>query len=112
MKKSKEEREAEKARREQIRNLWQSAGVTDIKGFNNLIDEMKKVILEEKYESGIDTHEQYRKNGKRPEESDNYCDGSYHKLVKTKDGKLALTVPRDRKDKFEPQVIKKHQLDI
>lgn len=40
MRKSKEEREAEKARKQQIRNLWQSAGVTDIRGVNNLIDEM------------------------------------------------------------------------
>ena len=112
MRKSKEEREAEKAKKQQIRNLWQSAGVTDIKSFNRLIDDMKKVILEDMYEAEMDTHLQYGKSEKRPEESDNYRNGVYHKLVKTKDGKLELRVPRDRNGEFEPQVVKKHQSDI
>ena len=52
-----------------MRNLWQSAGVTDIKGFNNPIDKIKKVILEDMYESEMDTHMQYEKNKNRPEET-------------------------------------------
>jgi len=41
-----------------------------------------------------------------------YKNGSYHKFVKTKDGELELIVPRDRSGEFEPQVVKKHQMDI
>ena len=41
---SKEEKQVQKARKQRIRELWQSAGVRDLEGFNNLIDEMKKVI--------------------------------------------------------------------
>lgn len=70
------------------------------------------MILEDMYEAEMDTHMQYGKSEKRPRKSDNYRNGSYHKLVKTKDGKLELTVPRDRSGEFEPQVIKKHQSDI
>ena len=109
---SKEEKQVQKARKQRIRELWQSAGVRDLEGFNNLIDEMKKVILEDMYEVEMDTHLGYAKSAERPEESDNYRNGSYHKLVKTKDGNLELIVPRDRNGEFEPQVIKKHQSDI
>lgn len=109
---SKEEKLFQKARKQQIRELWQSAGVKDIEGFNNLIDEMKKVILEDMYEAEMDTHLGYAKSAERPEESDNYRNGNYHKLVKTKDGNLELVVPRDRNGEFEPQVIRKHQSDI
>ena len=41
-----------------------------------------------------------------------YLSGSYHKFVKTKDGELELVVPRDRSGEFEPQIVKKHQMDI
>lgn len=66
MKLSKEEKEGLKAKKQQIRNLWQSGGVTDIEGFNNRIDEMKKVILEDMYESEMATHLQYGKSDRRP----------------------------------------------
>lgn len=38
---TKEEKLAQKAQKQQIRELWQSTGVKDIDGFNRLIDEMK-----------------------------------------------------------------------
>lgn len=68
--------------------------------------------MENMYEAEMDTHLGYAKSAERPEESDNYCNGSYHKLVKTKDSNLELVVLRDRNGEFEPQLIKKHQSDI
>ena len=109
---SKEEKEAQKARQQQIRQLWQSAGIKDIAGVESLVQEMKKVLIEDMYQAEMDTHLGYSKNGERPEESENYRNGSYHKFVKTKDGELELIVPRDRSGEFEPQVVKKHQMDI
>ena len=109
---SKEEKAAQKARQEQIRHLWQSAGIKDIAGIESLIQEMKKVLIEDMYQAELDTHLGYGKNDERPEESENYRNGTYHKIVKTKDGGLELVVPRDRSGEFEPQVVKKHQMDI
>ena len=109
---SKEEKAAQKARQEQIRHLWQSAGIKDIAGIESLIQEMKKVLIEDMYQVELDTHLGYGKNDERPEESENYRNGTYHKIVKTKDGELELVVPRDRSGEFEPQVVKKHQMDI
>ena len=109
---SKEEKEAQKARQQQIRQLWQSAGIKDIAGIESLVQEMKKVLIEDMYQAELDTHLGYSKNWERPEESENYRNGSYHKFVKTKDGELELIVPRDRSGEFEPQVVKKHQMDI
>ena len=48
----------------------------------------------------------------RPENSDNYCNGSYEKIVKTSNGTLKLNVPRDRNREFEPKIVKKYQGDI
>lgn len=112
MKLSKEEELAQKARKQQIRNLWQSARVRDLNGFNNLIDEMKEVLLEDMYEAEMDEHLGYAKNKERHQETTNYRNGTYHKLVKTKSGNLELVVPRDHNREFEPQVIKKHRADI
>lgn len=112
MNKTKEEREADKLRKQKIRELWQTAGINDLDGFNDLIDKMKRDILEDIYEAEMDTHLKYGKNEKRPEESTNYRNGTYRKVVKTKDGELELMVPRDREGTFQPQIVKKHQNDI
>ena len=42
---SKEEKEAQKARQQQIRQLRQSAGIKDIAGVESLVQEMKKVLI-------------------------------------------------------------------
>jgi len=42
---SKEEKEAKKARQQQIRQLWQSAGIKDIAGVESLVQEIYTVIL-------------------------------------------------------------------
>ena len=42
---SKEEKEARKARQQQIRQLWQSAGIKDIAGVESLVQEIYTAIL-------------------------------------------------------------------
>jgi transposase-like protein len=54
----------------------------------------------------------FAKNDSRPENSDNYRNGSYGKTVKTSAGELELSAPQDRNGEFEPKIIKKHQNDI
>ena len=66
---TKEEKEAQRARQQQVRQLWQSAGVKDIKGIENLIQEMKKILIEDMYQAELDTHLGYGKHGERPENS-------------------------------------------
>ena len=64
---SKEEKEAQKARQQQIRQLWKRAGIKDIAGVESLVQEMKKVLIEDMYQAELDTHLGYSKNGERPE---------------------------------------------
>ena len=52
------------------------------------------------------------KNKKDLKKSVNHRHESYHKLIKTKDRKLELQVPRDRNGNFELQMIKKYQSNI
>ena len=42
---SKKEKEARKARQQQIRQLWQSAGIKDIAGVESLVQEIYTAIL-------------------------------------------------------------------
>ena len=44
--------------------------------------------------------------------TDNSRNGSYKKSVSSSQGEIELTVPRDRKGEYEPQIVKKRQLDI
>ncbi len=74
---SKEEKVAQKARQQQIRQ----AECRD-KGHSRRrkpdTGEMKKALIEDMYQAELDTHLGYGKNEERPEESENYRNGSYH----------------------------------
>lgn len=65
MNKAKEEREADKLRKQKIRELWQTAEINDLDGFNDLIDKMKRDILEDIYEAEMDTYLKYGKKMKK-----------------------------------------------
>ena len=105
-----EEKEVKASRREKLKELLGEA--RDLAGVNALVTELRKEIIELMYDEELKDHLGFSKNSTRPEDSDNYRNGSYDKTVKTSNGNLELSVPRDRKGEFEPQIVKKHQTDI
>lgn len=44
--------------------------------------------------------------------TDNSRNGSYKKTVSSSQGEIDLKVPRDRNGDYEPQIVKKHQMDV
>jgi transposase-like protein len=107
---TKEEKAAKLERREKLKELL--GGAVDLQGVNDLVTELRKEIIEMAYDEELKTRLGFSKNEKRPEDSDNYRNGSYDKTVKSSSGEIDLSVPRDRNGEFEPQIVKKYQTDI
>ncbi len=59
----------------------------------------------------FDQHMGYKKHDQVTDKN-NYRNGSSKKTVKTSQGVVDITVPRDRNASFEPVVIEKHSRDI
>ena len=81
----------------------------DLLGRNGIFAELKKRLLEKAMEAEIEDHLGYPKNGRTPEESDNYRTGYSRKKVISGTDKIDIQVPRDRNGTCEPQIASKHQ---
>jgi transposase-like protein len=106
--------EAEKLAKQELRGKLREllGGGHDLKAINELVGKLKKEAIEMLYDEELKHHLGFSKNDERPETSDNYRNGSYGKTVRSSSGEIELSVPRDRKSEFEPQVVKKYQGDI
>jgi hypothetical protein len=72
---------------------------------DGLLDELKKAFAERALNAEMDHHlEQDAEQA-----AGNHRNGSSSKTVLTENGKLALSIPRDRQSRFEPQLIAKYQ---
>lgn len=72
---------------------------------DGLLDELKKALAERVLNAELDHHlEQDAEQA-----AGNHRNGSSSKTVLTENGKLALSIPRDRQSRFEPQLIAKYQ---
>ena len=72
---------------------------------DGLVDELKKALAERALNAELDHHlEQDAEQA-----AGNHRNGSSSKTVLTDNGKLALSIPRDRQSRFEPQLIAKCQ---
>ncbi len=74
--------------------------------FNDFISELYKRGVESMLEGELEAHLGYSKNSPRPDPN-NARNGYGKKKIKTEQGELDIKVPRDRKSKFEPQIVPK-----
>lgn len=95
-------------RREQRRNL-QDAGTSDVVGVQDLFKKMVSTVLEHGLESEQEKELGYSKYDYRNKETDNSRNGYSEKTLKSSLGNIEIAVPRDRKGKFEPQMVKKNK---
>lgn len=73
--------------------------------FTQVLNEVLQCEIEEKL--GYDKHE--RTENSREMEDKNYRNGSTRRKIKTQLGEVEITVPRDRKGEYTPQIIDKYQ---
>ena len=97
--------------KEQVRAILKENDVKTVEDINNVLKDMFGSFLQEALEAELDTELGYPKNAQRPENTGNRRNGHTKKTVRSSQGEVELSVPRDRTGDFEPAIVKKHQKD-
>jgi transposase-like protein len=102
----------EQARREKIRELLQISGVSSMEDIQNLFKETIAEFMEKGLDAELDDELGYSKYDYRNKDTDNSRNGHSKKTLRTSFGGVDVSVPRDRKGEFDPQLLKKNQTSI
>lgn len=89
--------------------------MANIGSMDNIQDLFKETIaefMEDGLEAELDEELGYSKYDYKNKETDNSRNGHSSKRLRTSFGEVDVSVPRDRKGEFEPQVLKKNQTSI
>lgn len=108
----KERSPEEQARRAKIRELLQLSSVSSMEDIQDLFKETIAEFMEEGPETELSEELGYSKYDYRNKETDNSRNGHSSKTLRTSFGKVDISVPRDRKGVYEPQLLKKNQTSI
>lgn len=92
--------------REDLDNIGSMDDIQDL--FKETIAE----FMEDGLEAELDEELGYSRYDYRNKETDNSRNGHSSKRLRTSFGEVDVSVPRDRKGEFEPQVLKKNQTSI
>ena len=102
----------EKARREKIRELLQISNIGSMEDIQDLFKETIAEFMENGLDAELDTELGYSKYDYKNKDTDNSRNGHSSKTLRTSFGDVEVSVPRDRKGAFEPQILKKNQTSI
>ena len=102
----------EQARRAKIRELLQASNISSMDDIQNLFKETIAEFMENGLESELDEELGYSKYDYKNKDTDNSRNGHSSKTLRTSFGDVDVSVPRDRKGEFEPQLLKKNQSSI
>ncbi len=95
-----------------MRQLIDERGIKDVAGVQALVKELTADLIQECMDAELESDLGYSKYDYRNKQTDNSRNGSYKKTVASSQGDVELPVPRDRNGEYEPQIVKKHQMDI
>ena len=84
----------------------------DIFGKGGLIKSLSKRLIERMLESEMDQHLGYEKHAVSGNNSGNSRNGKSSKQVILENGKVDISVPRDRNSEFSPQLIEKRRMRL
>ena len=102
----------EQARREKIRELLQLSNVSSMEDIQALFKETIAEFMEDGLDAELTEELGYSKYDYRNKETENSRNGHSSKTLRTSYGNIDVSVPRDRKGEFEPQLLKKNQTSI
>ena len=102
----------EQARREKIRELLQIGGISSMEDIQNLFKETIAEFMENGLDAELDDELGYSRYDYKNKDTDNSRNGHSNKTLRTSFGDVEVSVPRDRKGEFEPQLLKKNQTSI
>ena len=102
----------EQARREKIRELLQESNISSMEDIQNLFKETIAEFMENGLDAELDDELGYSRYDYKNKDTDNSRNGHSSKTLQTSFGDVEVSVPRDRKGEFEPQILKKNQTSI
>jgi len=102
----------ETARREKIRELLQMSSISSMEDIQSLFKETIAEFMENGLEAELDDELGYSRYDYKNKDTDNSRNGHSNKTLRTSFGEVNVSVPRDRKGEFEPQLLKKNQTSI
>jgi len=101
----------ELARKELIREYISKTSSNSL-DFSALIKEMMRQMLESVLDGELEEQLGYSKYDYRNKLTDNSRNGYSKKILNSSSGEIDISVPRDRNNGFEPQIIRKNQTSI
>lgn len=84
----------------------------DLLGDAGLMKDLKIKLMERMLGAELTEHLGYEEGSKAPPGQSNRRNGTANKRLKSQDGELPVSVPRDRDGSFEPELVKKGQTRI
>ena len=84
-------------------------GSQSLTGPDGLLKQLTAALVSRVLEGELDHHLGYAKGEEPPAEQRNRRNGKTGKALRTQQGEMSITVPRDRDGSFEPALVKKHQ---
>ena len=102
----------EQARRAKIRELLQESTIGSMEEIQRLFKETIAEFMENGLEAELDEELGYSKYDYKNKDTDNSRNGHSSKTLRTSFGDVEVSVPRDRKGDFDPQLLKKNQTSI
>ena len=88
------------------------ANIDSMDDIQNLFKETIAEFMENGLEAELDEDLGYSKYDYKNKATDNSRNGHSSKNLRTSFGEVEVSVPRDRKGEFEPQLLKKNQTSI
>lgn len=95
-----------------MRQLIEERGIKDMDGVHALVKELTAGLIQECMDAELEEELGYSRYDYKNKRTDNSRNGSYKKTVISSQGEIDLKVPRDRNGDYEPQIVKKHQMDV
>ena len=102
----------ENERRAKIRELLQARNISSMDDIQNLFKETIAEFMENGLDAELDDELGYSKYDYKNKETDNSRNGHSSKTLRTSFGDVEVSIPRDRKGEYEPQLLKKNQTSI
>ena len=84
----------------------------DLLGAGGILKRLQKELIEAALGGELSAHLGFEKNQQGRKETTNRRNGYSGKTIRTDEGELDLTIPRDREGSFDPQIIGKYQKEI
>lgn len=88
------------------------SNISSMDDIQNLFKETIAESMEDGLETELDDELGYSRYDYRNKSTENSRNGHSNKTLRTSFGDVEVTVPRDRKGEFEPQLLKKNQTSI